>query len=106
MKLKSISNTTSDSTSHFEIKDRTIKEAKDMKESGYVEHDRFKISNELRTDGYFCGSCKHWSKQPFSMPIEPSDHNGFCQKWKYRSEDYGCCNSWVAKSGLFNYNPS
>lgn len=106
MKLQKTSNFTGDSTHSFEISGRGDKEVKAAKDCGYVELERFAQPNKIRTDGYFCGGCKAWKKAEFTMTEGASTHDGMCTKYNFRDKDFGSCDGWVAKTGIFAYNPA
>ncbi len=105
VKEKVASEGKAEETFNFAIDGRSKDDVEKMKKLGYVELDRFgrlreKMREdvaEVRTDGYFCGSCPAFQLKPNTMPKNPGPHDGFCQKFKFPDRDYGCCSGWYPK---------
>jgi hypothetical protein len=77
----------------FPVDGRTTEEVARMKASGYGEEEEFM---ELRK-GFLCYTCGAFKPIPFSIPKNPSRHDGYCMKLGFRDRSGGCCAGWYAK---------
>jgi len=83
----------SDNSYAFSLDGRSQEDLGKMKEHGYVESDNF-AEEAIRDDGYFCGSCKWFDRQPNSIEGRSTTHDGFCRRYQFQDRDYGCCGGW------------
>lgn len=94
---KPIENLRGDNTFSFHPDKRSPHDVQIMQKIGYVEKDEYHKPGKIRSDGYFCGSCKAFQHKPHTIGGLVTSSDGWCQKYKFADRDYGCCGGWEPK---------
>ncbi len=81
---------------YFPRDGRTDNEVKEMAEYHYDELPVF-VGNATVDGGRNCGNCGAFESRPDTMPVNPSESDGFCHKYNFKDRDYGCCDGWYPK---------